>query len=77
MRTRWSGKEPLKVLPSAFYAASLSDGEVGNEADQPTVSDAVLNEPAEIPACTVALFYRASCGSDTQNLTMLLTDSWG
>jgi hypothetical protein len=60
-----------------FYAALLSDGEVGNEANQLTVSDAVLNEPAEIPIGTVALFYPASFGCDTQNLTTVVTDSRG
>ena len=69
------GEGTLEGSDFGVSAASLSDGEVGNEADQPTVSDAVLNEPAEISAGTVALFYRASFVSDTQNLTTVVPDA--
>ena len=71
------GGGTLKGSAFGVSAASLSDGEVGNEADQPTVSDAVLNEPAKISAGTVALFYRASLVSDTQNLTTVVPDARG
>ena len=71
------GGGTLKGSAFGDSAASLSDGEVGNEADQPTVSDAVFNEPAKISAGTVALFYRASLVSDTQNLTTVVPDARG
>ena len=69
------GEGTLEGSAFGVSAASLSDCEVGNEADQPTVSDVVLNEPAEISAGTVALFYRANFVSDTQNLTTVVPDA--
>lgn len=62
----------LGVSETAF-----SDGEMVIAGDEPAVSDEVLAGPAAITEGTVALFYRASFGTDTKNLKTVMTDARG
>lgn len=79
-----SGEAEVLSQPASESGPAVEDSSVSvgdavptGEAAQPAATVAITESPEKIPSGTVALFYRASFGSDTQNLKTVVTDARG